>query len=110
MQAAEAREIADKKVMAARTWIEALKASEKENQIKTEVLLQESKEMREEGREYKIRQTEESMNAEKTVEEDDFEKWRQMMEPEKSKPGIGVHKVIGFLERKKLNYPLTISL
>ncbi|GFP96983.1 protein plastid movement impaired 2 [Phtheirospermum japonicum] len=89
-QAAEAREVADKKVAAARAWIEALKASEKENQIKSEVLRRESKEMRVEGGEYKIRQTEESMNAEKTVEEDDFEKWRQMMEPEISKPTIGL--------------------
>ncbi|KAL3618951.1 hypothetical protein CASFOL_037179 [Castilleja foliolosa] len=87
-QAAEARKVADKKVTAAWAWIEALKASEKENQIKTEVLLRESKEMRVEGREYKIRQTEELMNEEKTVEEDDFEKWRQKMEPEKSKPGV----------------------
>lgn len=86
--AAGAKEIADKKVAAAQAWIEALKASEKEIQIKSELLRRETRELRvEEERE--VHQTEGSTNAKKIV-DDDFEKWRQMMEPEKLKPEIAL--------------------
>ncbi|KAK6151255.1 hypothetical protein DH2020_016187 [Rehmannia glutinosa] len=85
--AAGAKEIADKKVAAARAWIEALKASEKEIQIKSELLRRESRELRvEEERE--VQQAEGTMYGNKT-DDDDFEKWRQSMEPENLKPGIG---------------------
>ncbi|KAK6151006.1 hypothetical protein DH2020_015938 [Rehmannia glutinosa] len=85
--AAGAKEIADKKVGAARAWIEALKASEKEIQIKSELLRRESRELRvEEERE--VQQTEGTMYGNKT-DDDDFEKWRQSMEPENLKPRIG---------------------
>ncbi|KAI3451789.1 hypothetical protein Pfo_008454 [Paulownia fortunei] len=86
--AAGAKEIADKKVAAAQAWIEALKASEKEIQIKSELLRRETRELRvEEERE--VQQTEGSTNAKKMV-EDDFENWRQRMEPENLKPEIAL--------------------
>ncbi|KAL8476662.1 hypothetical protein ACS0TY_029087 [Phlomoides rotata] len=86
--AAGAKEIAEKKVAAARAWVEALKASEKEIQLKSELLRRETREQRvEEERE--VHQNEGSTNAKK-IDENSFEKWRQMMEPEKLKPGYGL--------------------
>lgn len=86
--AAGAKEIADKKIAAAQAWVEALKASEKEIQIKYEILRRETRELKvEEERE--AQQTEGSINAENTV-ENDFEKWKQKMEPEKLKPGTAL--------------------
>ncbi|PIM99912.1 hypothetical protein CDL12_27582 [Handroanthus impetiginosus] len=82
--AAGAKEIADKKVEAAQAWIEALKASEKEIQIKTELLRRETRELKvEEERE--VHKTEESMNTTKMV-GDEFKYWRERMEPENLKP------------------------
>ncbi|KAG6397646.1 hypothetical protein SASPL_143816 [Salvia splendens] len=79
--AAGAKEIADKKVAAAQAWVEALKASEKEIQIKAELFRRETRELQvEEEREVHQTETEGS----KKRDENEFEKWRQMMEPEKS--------------------------
>lgn len=64
-----ALEIADKKVSAAHAWIEALKASEKEIMIKTELSRRESRELKvEEERE--VRKTEQSSSAKKVVEKE----------------------------------------
>ncbi|KAL7101694.1 hypothetical protein ACP275_08G070800 [Erythranthe tilingii] len=70
-----AQEIADKKVAAARAWVEALKASEREIQMKSELLRRESREMRVEV----VQQ-----NEKKIDEGDDFENWRLKTEPEKT--------------------------
>ncbi|XP_057783994.1 protein PLASTID MOVEMENT IMPAIRED 2 [Salvia miltiorrhiza] len=87
--AAGAKEIADKKVAAAQAWVEALKASEKEIQIKAELFRRETRELQvEEERE--VHQTEGSTNSKKRV-ENDFEKWREMMEPEKLPPEAALH-------------------
>lgn len=86
--AAGANEIAEKKVAAAQAWVEALKASEKEIQLKSELLRRETREQRvEEERE--VHQNEGSKNSKK-IDESSFEKWRQMMEPEKLKPGYAL--------------------
>ncbi|KAH6759965.1 hypothetical protein C2S52_009605 [Perilla frutescens var. hirtella] len=87
--AAGAKEIADKKVAAAQAWIEALKASEKEIQIKAELLRRETRELQVEGV-HEVHQTEGSTNATKIV-ENDFEKWRQMMEPGTLPPELALH-------------------
>ncbi|EYU44610.1 hypothetical protein ABFS82_08G069200 [Erythranthe guttata] len=70
-----AQEIADKKVAAARAWVEALKASEREIQMKSELLRRESREMRVEV----VQQ-----NEKKIDEGDGFENWRLKTEPEKT--------------------------
>ncbi|KAL7141665.1 hypothetical protein ABFS83_08G069200 [Erythranthe nasuta] len=70
-----AQEIADKKVAAARAWVEALKASEREIHMKSELLRRESREMRVEV----VQQ-----NEKKIDEGDDFENWRLKTEPEKT--------------------------
>ncbi|KAI3462560.1 hypothetical protein Pfo_019223 [Paulownia fortunei] len=82
--AAGAIEIADKKVSAAEAWIEALKASEKEVLIKTDLSRRETRELRGE-KERKVTKTEGSMTARKLV-EDDFENSRQKMKPENLQP------------------------
>ncbi|KAH6803678.1 hypothetical protein C2S51_031925 [Perilla frutescens var. frutescens] len=87
--AAGAKEIADKKVAAAQAWIEALKASEKEIQIKAELLRRETRELQV-GGVHEVHQTEGSTNATKIV-ENDFEKWRQMMEPGTLPPELALH-------------------
>ncbi|KAL3844902.1 hypothetical protein ACJIZ3_002305 [Penstemon smallii] len=76
--AAKAKEIADKKVAAAQAWIEALKASEKEIMIKTEISRKVTREL----------MVEKELGAKKIV-ENDFEKWKKKMEPEKLQPDIG---------------------
>lgn len=87
--AAGAKEIADKKVAAAKAWVEALKASEKEIQIKAELLRRETRELQVEE-EHDVHQTEGSSNPKKKA-ENDFEKWKQMMEPEKLPPEVALH-------------------
>lgn len=82
--AAGAIEIADKKVAAAQGWIEALKASEKEILIKTDLSRRESRELRVE-KERDVPKTEGSMPA-RRIAEDDFENWRQEKEPENLQP------------------------
>ncbi|KAG6400010.1 hypothetical protein SASPL_141498 [Salvia splendens] len=87
--AAGAKEIADKKVAAAQAWVEALKASEKEIQIKAELFRRETRELQvEEERE--VHETEGSTDSKKRV-DNDFEKWRQMMEPEKLPSEAALH-------------------
>lgn len=87
--AAGAKEIADKKVAAAQAWIEALKASEKEIQIKAELLRREAREQQVEE-ERGVHQTEGPTNPKKIV-ENDFEKWRQIIEPENLRPETALH-------------------
>ncbi|KAK4393592.1 protein PLASTID MOVEMENT IMPAIRED 2 [Sesamum angolense] len=82
--AAGAEEIADKKVAAAQAWVEALKASEKEIQIKSELLRRETRELKVEE-ESEVPKPEGSTNATKMV-EDEFESWRQSIEPGNMKP------------------------
>ncbi|KAG8384108.1 hypothetical protein BUALT_Bualt04G0083700 [Buddleja alternifolia] len=77
-----AREIADKKVAAAQAWIEALKASEKEILVKTEILRREYREMKvQEERE--VQKNEGIMNVKKLFEDE--------MVPEKVKAEITLH-------------------
>ncbi|XP_051126896.1 protein PLASTID MOVEMENT IMPAIRED 2-like [Andrographis paniculata] len=83
--AAGAREIGDKKIAAAQAWIEALKASEKEIQIKSELLRQKGRELQMEEQHI----TKRSMSLRRMA-EDDFGKWRQRMEPEKQMPSIAL--------------------
>ncbi|XP_073143709.1 protein PLASTID MOVEMENT IMPAIRED 2 [Henckelia pumila] len=83
-----AMEIADKKVSAAHAWIEALKASEKEIMIKTELLRRESRELKVEE-EHEVRKTERSLSAKKVVEKElgnMRQKSAKYMEPEISRP------------------------
>ncbi|CAA0839622.1 Protein PLASTID MOVEMENT IMPAIRED 2 [Striga hermonthica] len=87
--AAVAHKVADRKVEAAQAWVEALKASEKEIQNKCELLKREIREMRVEELHKKAQSNEELANAEETVDEVDFEKWRQMVKPEYPKPRFG---------------------
>ncbi|GER35600.1 hypothetical protein STAS_11889 [Striga asiatica] len=88
--AAGAHKVADRKVEAAQAWVEALKASEKEIQIKCELLKREIREMRVEELHKKAQTNEElANNAEEKVDEVDFEKWRQMVKPEYPKPRSG---------------------
>ncbi|KAL3813276.1 hypothetical protein ACJIZ3_014544 [Penstemon smallii] len=87
--AAGAKEVADKKVVAAQAWIEALKASEKEILIKTEVSRREIREQKVEE-ENEVHKTEQSVDAKKV--ENDFEKWRQKMEPENALPGRAMNR------------------
>ncbi|KAK4416465.1 protein PLASTID MOVEMENT IMPAIRED 2 [Sesamum alatum] len=77
--AAGAKEIADKKVAAAQAWIEALKASEKEIQIKSELVRRETRELKMEE-ECDVPKPEGSTNANKMV-ENEYESWRERMEP-----------------------------
>ncbi|KAL1565908.1 protein PLASTID MOVEMENT IMPAIRED 2-like isoform X1 [Salvia divinorum] len=72
--AAGAKEIADKKVAAARAWVGALKASEREIQIKAELFRRETREL----------QVEEGLEVHHS--ENEFQKWRQMMGREKLSP------------------------
>lgn len=83
--AAGANKIAEKKVAAAQAWVEALKASEKEIQLKSELLRRETREQRIE----EFHQNEGSKNAKK-LDENSSEKWRQMMEPEKLQPSRSI--------------------
>lgn len=82
--AAGAKTIADKKVAAAHAWIEALKASEKEIEGKYELMIKETRELEERSNKHEANHgnKQESNNAE----ENEFEKWRQSMGPEKVKP------------------------
>ncbi|KAG8373751.1 hypothetical protein BUALT_Bualt11G0057600 [Buddleja alternifolia] len=67
--AAGAIDIADKKVEAAKAWVEALKASEKEIMIKTDLLRRESREIKVERHGKKL-----------TADDREFEKWMEKME------------------------------
>ncbi|XP_073065348.1 protein PLASTID MOVEMENT IMPAIRED 2-like isoform X2 [Primulina eburnea] len=86
--AAVANKIAEKKVLAAHAWIEALKASEKEMAIKTELLRRESRELKVEE-EHEVRETKRSLSSKKVVEKE-LEHMRQKsaknMEPEILQP------------------------
>ncbi|XP_075492262.1 protein PLASTID MOVEMENT IMPAIRED 2-like isoform X2 [Primulina tabacum] len=86
--AAGANEIAEKKVLAAHAWIEALKASEKEMAIKTELLRRESRELKVEE-EHEVRKTKRSLSAKKVVEKELAhmrQKSAKNMEPEILQP------------------------
>ncbi|XWS36916.1 hypothetical protein CRYUN_Cryun20dG0126100 [Craigia yunnanensis] len=62
-----AEEIADKKVAAAQAWIEALKASERDTLMKTEIAYRDLREMRVEE-EHEVYRTERSLSAKKMIE------------------------------------------
>ncbi|OMO80293.1 hypothetical protein CCACVL1_13079 [Corchorus capsularis] len=73
-RAVGAEEIADKKVAAAQAWIEALKASEREALMKTEMAQRELREMRVEE-EHEVYRTERSLSAKKIIERE-LRNWR----------------------------------
>ncbi|GKV16734.1 hypothetical protein SLEP1_g27332 [Rubroshorea leprosula] len=77
-RAVGAEEIADKKVAAAQAWVEALKASEREILIKTEIAQRELREMRMEE-EKVVFKTERSLSAKRKVERELFS-WRKKSE------------------------------
>jgi hypothetical protein len=77
-RAGGAGEIADKKVAAAHAWIEALKASEKEILIKTELAQRNIREMRLEE-ETEASRTQKSLSAKRIV-EGGLQNWRQKRE------------------------------
>ncbi|XP_059450627.1 protein PLASTID MOVEMENT IMPAIRED 2-like isoform X2 [Corylus avellana] len=77
-RAGGAGEIADKKVAAAHAWIEALKASEKEILIKTELAQRKIREMRLEE-ETEASRTQKSLSAKRIV-EGGLQNWRQKSE------------------------------
>ncbi|XP_059640328.1 protein PLASTID MOVEMENT IMPAIRED 2 [Cornus florida] len=83
-----AEEIADKKVAAAQAWIEALKASEKEILMKTEMAHREIRELKMEEEQVSYR-TERSLAAKRVV-EGELQNWREEfernMEAENFKP------------------------
>lgn len=84
-RAARAEEVADKKVVAAQAWIEAVKASEKEILMKTEITQKEIRELRVEE-EHKVRQTEQPISAKRVVEDEVWnlgKKRDKILEPEK---------------------------
>ncbi|KAI6691524.1 hypothetical protein NL676_028352 [Syzygium grande] len=74
-RATGAEEIADKKVAAAQAWIEALKASEREILMKSELLHRKGREMRVEE-EQQVYRTERSLSAKRRV-EGEITNWRQ---------------------------------
>ncbi|KAF8026843.1 hypothetical protein BT93_F3359 [Corymbia citriodora subsp. variegata] len=74
-RATGAEELADKKVVAAQAWIEALKASEREILMKTELVHRQGREMRMEE-EQQVYQTERSLSAKRRV-EGEMTNWRQ---------------------------------
>lgn len=75
-RAAGAEEIADKKVAAAQAWIEALKASEKEILIKTEMAKKENRELRIEE-ELQMNRIEESLPAKNRAESESENLWQK---------------------------------
>lgn len=77
-RAAGAEEIADKKVAAAQAWIEALKASEKEIQIETEMAKKEIRELRieEEQRVNRMQQQQQPFPAKERVESESETQWQ----------------------------------
>ncbi|OMP04701.1 hypothetical protein COLO4_09375 [Corchorus olitorius] len=77
-RAVGAEEIADKKVAAAQAWIEALKASEREALMKTEMAQRELREMRVEE-EHEVYRTERSLSAKKMIERE-LRNWRHGQE------------------------------
>ncbi|XVF20741.1 hypothetical protein REPUB_Repub12eG0029100 [Reevesia pubescens] len=77
-RAVGAEEIADKKVAASQAWIEALKASEREILMKTEIAHRDLREMRVEE-EHEIYRTERSLSAKKMIERE-LRNWRQTRE------------------------------
>lgn len=74
-RATGAEELADKKVAAAQAWVEALKASEREILMKSELRHREGREMRVEE-EQQVYQTERSLSAKRRV-EGEITTWRQ---------------------------------
>ncbi|CAK9138553.1 unnamed protein product [Ilex paraguariensis] len=83
-RAVGAEEIADKKVAAAQAWIEALKASEKELQMKAEIAQREIRELRVEE-EKELYRTEKSPTAKRLVENERHSRWQKHeknLEPE----------------------------
>lgn len=98
-RAAGAEEIADKKVAAAQAWIEALKASEREILIKTEIAKKEIRELKIEE-EQEVNKTEQSNYAKRKV-ESETENWRQTYEkimgsekprPQAAMPGKSINR------------------
>ncbi|XVE78680.1 hypothetical protein DITRI_Ditri13aG0166500 [Diplodiscus trichospermus] len=77
-RAVGAEEIADKKVAAAQAWIEALKASEREILMQTEIAHRELREMRVEE-EHEVYGTERSLSAKKMIERE-LRNWKQTRE------------------------------
>ncbi|XP_022759286.1 protein PLASTID MOVEMENT IMPAIRED 2-like [Durio zibethinus] len=77
-RAVGAEEIADKKVAAAQAWIEALKASEREILMKTEIAHKNLREMRVEE-EHGVFRKERSLSAKKMIEKE-LHNWRQTRE------------------------------
>ncbi|CAL5372508.1 unnamed protein product [Camellia sinensis] len=83
-RAAKAEEIADRKVAAAQAWIEALKASEKEILMETEMGHRKIRELREEE-ERKGGKLEESVSLRRVI-EGELRNWREKTEKSKSMP------------------------
>ncbi|KAA8547776.1 hypothetical protein F0562_004205 [Nyssa sinensis] len=97
-RAVAAEKIADKKVTAAQAWIEALKASEREILMETELAQRKIKEPRMEE-EQEIHRTERSLSA-KIVVEGDLHNWRQKHE---EKMEIEDFKLKAAMSRKPMN-------
>lgn len=75
-RAAGAEEIADKKVAAAQAWIEALKASEKEIQMETEMAKKEIRELRIEGEQRVNRMQQQPFPAKERIESESETQWQ----------------------------------
>ncbi|KAI4388939.1 hypothetical protein MLD38_001225 [Melastoma candidum] len=89
-RAAGAEEVADKKVAAAQAWVEALKASEREILMRTEVAQREAREMRVEE-EQQVYRLERSLSVKRRV-ETEIKSWRPTLEknPEDEVVQLGI--------------------
>ncbi|KAG9450534.1 hypothetical protein H6P81_010499 [Aristolochia fimbriata] len=100
-----AEEIANKKVAAAQAWIEALKASEKEVALKTKIVQEEIRELRE-VEEQELYNTENALKAKKAV-QSELNNWRQVekrREETKLQPEVALRKA----SKNDIGSPMTM--